>query len=118
MTAAVTQPITEAAWMDWVVELAHWHGWVVAHFRPARTAHGWRTAVGYDGKGWPDCQFVHPTRHLVLYREIKTDSGRLDTDQQRWGDWLTQAGADWAVWRPRDRDSVVATLTDGTWIVP
>jgi hypothetical protein len=28
-----------------VIELAKLRGWRTAHFRPARTAHGWRTAV-------------------------------------------------------------------------
>ena len=118
MTAAYTPSLTEADWMGWVVDLAHWHGWKVAHFRPARTQHGWRTAGQYDAKGWPDLVLVNPERGGVLFREVKSDTGRLDDDQALWRNWLVSAGADWGIWQPRDRDTVVAEITDGKWTVP
>jgi VRR-NUC domain-containing protein len=108
-----TAPITETAWQDWIAELARLHGWRAAHFRPARTMHGWRTAVGYDGAGWPDLVLVHPQRRLILYREVKTDRGRRRPEQERWAAWLGDAGADYAIWQPRHRPEVVELLTDG-----
>jgi hypothetical protein len=46
--------LSEAAFTDAVIELARLGGWRVAHFRPARTASGWRTPVQGDGAGFPD----------------------------------------------------------------
>jgi hypothetical protein len=37
-----------------VIDLPHLLGWRAAHFRPARTATGWRTPVAADGAGFPD----------------------------------------------------------------
>jgi hypothetical protein len=52
-----------------------------------------------SNKGWPD--LVLCGRGL-LHRELKTDQGKLTAEQERWGDKLRRAGADWAVWRPAD----------------
>lgn len=106
-------PITEAEWSDWVVELARIHHWAVAHFRAARTVHGWRTPGQYDAAGFPDLVLVHPLRQLVLFRELKAGRNQLDDHQMRWRNWLTAAGADWDTWHPRDRHEVVRILTDG-----
>lgn len=35
--------VTEAQFQAAVVDLARLAGWRVAHFRPARTSHGWAT---------------------------------------------------------------------------
>src|SRR5437763_8067393 len=50
-------------------------------------------------KGWPDSVIVGKR---VLYRELKSEYGRLSAEQRDVGDRLRAAGADWAVWRPRD----------------
>lgn len=52
--------------------------------------------------GWPDLVIIG-TR--VAYRELKTETGRLTADQVHVGSRLTAAGADYAVWRPRDLHS-------------
>lgn len=113
MSAAVGPAITETAWMDWIAEIAHTWGWTLAHFRPARTIHGWRTAVGYDGKGFPDLVLIHPIRRRVIFAEVKTDRGRLDDDQATWRNKLVSAGADWHLWQPKDRPAVVELLSFG-----
>lgn len=110
-------PLTEAEWSSLVLELAHRFGWRVAHFRPARTVHGWRTPVAADGMGYPDLTLVHEDGP-ILWRELKTDRGRLTPEQESWIALLAAAGGDAAVWRPRDGDAVAATLTRGrvtTW---
>ena len=61
---------------------------------------------GHDGRrswgpGFPD--LVIAGRAGVLYRECKTERGNLTPEQRLWGDVLKQAGANWRVWRPRDR---------------
>ena len=48
--------------------------------------------------GFPDLVLVGPGG--VLYRELKTRTGRVQREQAKWLDALTAAGADAAVWRP------------------
>lgn len=45
----------------------------------------------------------------LIFRELKTDKGRLTARQQAVGQSLLAAGADWAVWRPADWSSGVIT---------
>ena len=95
-----------------VIEVARTFGWQVAHFRAARTKHGWTTPVAADGAGFPDLVLIHPD-HGLLWRELKSAQGRLSPDQIRWGELLTATGADWAVWRPADMPVIVAQLSGG-----
>jgi len=94
-TTAVT--MSEQELLDSVVELAHLFGWRVAHFRPARTAHGWRTPVAADGAGWPDLTLVRGDR--LIFAELKSRRGRLSDEQQAWLDVLGAVG-EVHVWRP------------------
>ena len=55
--------------------------------------------------GWPDLVIIGPTR--AIFRELKTQAGRLSADQKHVGYLLTAAGLSWEVWRPAD-------LVDGT----
>ncbi len=100
--------MTEAAFQLQVLQLARLCGWRVAHFRPARTAKGWRTAVSGDGKGFPDLVLV---RERVLFLELKTDSGRLTAEQAAWQAALQAAGQLALVWRPADWPAIEAILT-------
>lgn len=108
--------LTEAQYQDRIVDLARMLGWIVCHFRPARTEHGWATAVKYDGAGFPDLVLLHPRGHLI-FAEVKSDTGRLSTDQVKWGDAFRSAiAADnethfrYVVWRPRDWPEVMVAL--------
>lgn len=107
--------MTEAELQAAVIELAKVYGWTVAHFRPAQTSKGWRTPVAADGKGFPDLVLVHPHPMWggVLFRELKSQRGKLAPEQERWGTTLTEAGGDWAVWRPSDWDRIVKRLSFG-----
>lgn len=91
-----------------VVELAHYTGWKIAHFRHARTKYGWTTPAGVDGKGWPDLVLV---RDRILFRELKRDGGKLSPEQLQWLLDLEAAGQDARVWTPADWDDIQATLT-------
>jgi hypothetical protein len=51
-------------------------------------------------RGWPDWVITGPRG--ALFRELKSESGKLSPDQRRVGGRLACAGLDWAVWRPRD----------------
>ena len=74
--------MTEAQLQASVIELAQLLGWRVAHFRPARTEAGWRTAVAGDGKGFPDLLLTK--RGYLLFAELKSARGRLSPEQEEW----------------------------------
>lgn len=97
-----------------VIELAGWSGWKVAHFRSVavQTRGGVRhmTPVGADGTGFPDLVLVQPTKGELYFREIKGPTERMRPEQKLWGQWLLQAGADWAVWRPSQWDEIIVPL--------
>ena len=82
-------------------------GWRWAHFRAARTLHGWTTPLSGDA-GFPDLVAVRDGR-LVL-AELKTDAGRVRPEQRAWLDDLEATAAEVYLWRPRDWDAIVETL--------
>lgn len=91
--------LTEKAFTAQVIQLAQLQGWIVAHFRPARTAQGWRTACQGDGKGFPDLVLV---KRVVLFVELKVGRNQLSPEQRTWRDRLRRANATWLEWRPED----------------
>lgn len=106
--------MTEAEWQTKVVETAQWFGWRVAHFENAQNRRGrYGAQVRYDGKGFPDLVLVHPERWLTLFRELKTDRGKLTPEQEAWGKALLHGASDYEVWRPSDWPVVLHTLSGG-----
>ena len=91
--------MTERDLQDWIVAAARLLGWRVAHFRPAWTEKGRRTAGAYDAQGWPDLVLV---RDRVVFAEVKVQRGRLQPDQAHWLDALREAGQEVYVWRTDD----------------
>lgn len=91
--------MTEDDLLTSVLELCSLLGLHTAHFRPAKTERGWRTAVSGDGKGFPDLVIVG---NGVLFRELKSERGRLSPEQVVWMRKLYAAGADATDWRPSD----------------
>jgi hypothetical protein len=76
----------------------------------------------YDSRrgasGWPDLVLIGP--HGVIYRELKTQGGRIRPEQHAIMDALIASGADVDVWRPLDL--VVGRIRDeimrlGCWPV-
>jgi hypothetical protein len=102
--------VTEADWQEQVIALAHALGWRVAHFRPARTAHGWRTPVAGDGAGFPDLLLVRGSR--IIAAELKREGpGHEPTpEQSAWLDALSGADVECHIWRPGDVDEIAAEL--------
>ena len=91
--------ISEKEFQAQVIEFAHHHGWNIAHFRPARTAKGWRTAVSADGNGFPDLVLL---RDRIIYAELKSEKGILWGHQDLWRKWIVGGGGEWYCWRPGD----------------
>lgn len=89
---------TEAEFAEVVIGLARLRGWRCAHFRPARTEHGWRTAMTGD-VGFPD--LVLARRGIVLFVELKSARGGLTVEQRAWRDSIAPSGM-WHLWRPSD----------------
>lgn len=93
--------MTEAQLQDAIIDLARTLGWTIAHFRPARTTHGWRTPVAADGAGFPDLVLCRPPR--VLFAELKREKGRTSLGQEMWLRALARCpGVTTALWRPSD----------------
>lgn len=100
--------------------LATMLGWLHVHWRPAKTAHGWRTlGSGPLAKGWPDHVLVRERDQRLLFVELKSDRGKLSPDQE----WvlgvlrsLEQVGLfdgpliEVHVWRPRDIEKIAEVL--------
>ena len=112
----VDQP--EADFQADVLTLAARCRWQAMHVRRTPAAGGrparrgaWTTATSI--KGWPDLVLYHPASGTgPLYRELKSDTGRLTPDQKQVLSDLAACGCDVAVWRPRDMDTlVIPTLT-------
>jgi len=93
--------MTEAEFQHAVLQAAQLYGWTVGHFRPARTAKGWRTPMAGQ-PGFPDVTLARDG--VVMLRELKTNTGRVSTQQRQ---WLAALGPHGRVWRPRDWESVI-----------
>jgi len=110
--------LSEAAWQRQVIQMARTFGWLVAHFRTALNRRGrWQTAVAADGSGFPDLVLVHERTGDTIFAELKTDTGRVSPEQERWLTALQTGFANDAealahanVWRPRDFARVRARL--------
>jgi len=98
--------VTEADYQQRVLDTAVLLGWHVAHFRPARTARGWRTPM-QGQPGFPD--LVLARGGTVILAELKTDRGQPKPDQLAWLDALGEHGR---LWRPRDWTDVLAELKE------
>ena len=96
----ISSLITEKDFQHTVVEAAKLYGWLCYHTHDSRRSE----------PGFPDLCLV---REKVLFREIKTDKGKLSPHQKLWGERLTDAGADWAIWRPAQLQAIYAELMGG-----
>lgn len=100
--------LNEAQFTVQVIQLARLFGWKVAHFRPAMTKHGWRTAVSGDGAGFPDLVLVKG--RTILFWELKVKPNTASVAQGEWIDALRRAGVTAQVLYPEQWDWIQATL--------
>jgi len=97
--------INENAFTAAVVEIAHWHQWLVFHPLPAQTSRGrWVTAM-QGNTGFPDLVLVKPGAGIV-FAELKSAVGRVSEQQRRWLDSIEAAGGEQHVWRPIDINNI------------
>ena len=75
-----------------VINAARIAGWRTAHFRPAWTRRGWRTAVQGDGKGFPTSSSSTPSAGSGS-SSSSSNRARLSVEQEEWGQALLAAGA-------------------------
>jgi hypothetical protein len=99
--------MTEAEFQSVVIDLARLFKWRVAHFRPAKTSHGWRTPVQADGAGFPDLLLC---RDRIIAIELKSDAGKLAPEQDEWLAAFKRAGIEAYCFKPSDLDEVAAVL--------
>ena len=103
--------ISESDFQRTVIDIAHWNGWMVVHFPTSKSARGAHiTSTTRDGKGWPDLILAHPISGDLLFRELKSETGKVTAEQEAWGRILTACGQDWAIWRPSDHAHIAAAL--------
>jgi hypothetical protein len=99
--------VSERDFQTTVVDACRLLGWKVAHFRSARTAHGWRTPLTGD-VGFPDLICARPGRALAL--ELKAARGRLGPGQQEWLEALHGAQVHAQLVTPAGLDELLALL--------
>lgn len=103
--------VTEAGFTRTLLKFAKLHGWASAHFRPAMTANGWRTAVQGDGAGFPDLVLVRGDR--LIFAELKVGSRRPTDEQRAWLDALNETAAEVYCWHPNDWPHIEKVLARG-----
>jgi hypothetical protein len=96
--------IAEAPFQALVVDVARWLGWLVYHPYDSRRS----------ARGFPDLTLVRraPPYTLVM-AELKTERGRLTTEQCEWATALLRAGVRYHLWRPSNWHDILETLTAG-----
>ncbi len=90
--------MTEAAFQKMVITLARLCGWRVYHTYDSRRSQA----------GFPDLVLIRG--QLLLFVELKTDTGRVTAEQKAWLAALAEAGQDVWVWRPADWPAIEAIL--------
>lgn len=80
--------MTERQFLDAVRDACRWARLLCYHTHDSRRSE----------PGFPDLVVVGPSG--LLFRELKSERGRLTADQRQWLERLTEAGADASVWRP------------------
>jgi len=112
----MTDNLTEKVLQDNILEVAKLFRWRRAHFRPARTKHGWRTPVQADGKGFPDLILVKPPRLIIA--EVKRQDTYPNEYQREWLEDFAGLGCvEVYTWKPQDWDDIVSILGTKGYLV-
>lgn len=98
--AGVAADMAEAVLQERVLALARVHGWISYHAPDNRP--NARGRVQNVTAGFPDLVLINAPQKRVLWRELKTEKGRLSEHQKAFLLALDACGHDTGVWRPRD----------------
>lgn len=101
--------MTENELLQEVKKLAKLYHWKLAHFRPAMTSKGWRTAI--EGNvGFPDVVLArqHPPGFITM--ELKSETGKLTSEQADWMITLRASGISAGVYKPSDLEIIARML--------
>ena len=85
-----------------IIETALRCGWRVYHVPDSRRV---------TAKGFFDLTLAHEGRSLVLFVEVKTNTGRLSVDQRWWLGMMLRIGQHAEMWKPRDWPRIERILT-------
>jgi hypothetical protein len=100
--------VSEDEFLQQILEVAVLYQWRCHHQRPARTKHGWRSAV-QGHPGWVDLVLCRPPR--LIMAELKVRNRRPTTDQRIWLALLAQVpGVEVYCWWPKDLEEIVKIL--------
>lgn len=107
----MTREASELELQGAILEAAAVYGWLRVHFRPARTARGWRTPITGD-PGFPDVVLAKESRgfNRALALELKGPRGRLEPGQADWLEALDGALVDARLVMPADLDEILELL--------
>lgn len=92
-TAARKRDLTEDQFQQQVIELAQLHGYDLCyHTHDSRRSE----------PGFPDLVLISNRRERALFRELKTEKGKVSKDQLIWITSMQLVGLNAGVWRPSD----------------
>ncbi len=103
--------VREEDWEETVEQALLATGHRFAHFRPARTLNGWRTAMS-GSPGFPDI-VCFSAEGVLKVLELKRLRGRLAAEQTVWLELFRAADAVTAVLRPGDHAGLQRLLRAG-----
>jgi hypothetical protein len=85
--------LTEDQFQSQVIQLAKLHGYeLIYHTHDSRRSQ----------PGFLDLVLISTRRKLALFRELKTETGKVSKDQLAWITGMQLVGLNAGVWRPSD----------------
>lgn len=101
--------LSEAEFQAQLLELAHLLGWR-HNFTRRSIGKGRKWTTATSCIGWPDLTLWSERRHRLVLAELKSDTGRVTTEQQEVLASLRTAGVEAYLWRPGDWDEIERVL--------
>jgi len=101
--AALLADVSEKKWQETVIAVAKARGYLVFHTYDSRKC----------TPGFPDLVLIHPGKGRLVVAELKTVTGKVEPEQERWLKCFTMVTGRPSVyvWRPGDLDEVNEVLT-------
>ena len=105
-----SQPkISEAEFQRQVIDIAIWHGWLIDHTPPMRSAKGAIFTGGLTGK--TDLVLFSLQGKGIIYAELKSETGKLSKAQAVFRNLIIINGGEYYLWKPSDLPAIVERLS-------